>query len=170
MTQGAIDLVQAELSPPAELSLLLLKDTPYQQPKLIAIGRHGPPAPEHKIISNYTWWDNGDFICVSVPTKALLSGSASHQVQCCIKEMQIQCTVEVAFAGAQLTQHRLAIPHLHAAVQPGQSSFLFQWKITANVNSQYSSSLHHASLPYRQRCFERLPLSGQAMQSRLEIA
>lgn len=145
MTQGAIDLVQAELSPPAELSLLLLKDTPYQQPKLIAIGRHGPPAPEHKIISNYTWWDNGDFICVSVPTKALLSGSASHQVQCCIEEMQIQCTVEVAFAGAQLTQHRLAIPHLHAAVQPGQSSCFFNGKSlqTSTVNTAQASTMLH---------------------------
>ncbi|KAA6424798.1 MAG: hypothetical protein FRX49_04972 [Trebouxia sp. A1-2] len=79
MTQGAIDLVQAELSPPADHSLLLLKDTPYQQPDLIAIECHGPIAPEHKTISKYTWWDNGDFICVSVPTKALLLGSASHQ-------------------------------------------------------------------------------------------
>lgn len=122
MTQGAIDLVQAELSPPADLSLLLLKDTPYQQPKLIAIGSHEPTAPEHKTISKYTWWDNGDFICVSVPTEALLSGSASHQVQCCIKEMQIQCTTEVAFAGAQPIHHRLAVPYLHAAVQPEQSS------------------------------------------------
>lgn len=122
MTQGAIDLVQAELSPPADHSLLLLKDTPYQQPDLIAIECHGPIAPEHKTISKYTWWDNGDFICVSVPTKALLLGSASHQVQCYIEQMQMQCTVEVAFAGAQLIQHRLAIPHLHAAVQPEQSS------------------------------------------------
>ncbi|DBA81829.1 hypothetical protein WJX77_011080 [Trebouxia sp. C0004] len=79
MTQGAIDLVQAELLPPADSSLLLLKHTPYQQPKLIAIRCHGPTAPEHKTISNYTWWDNGDFIYVSVPTTALLFGSASHQ-------------------------------------------------------------------------------------------
>ena len=125
MTQGAIDLVQAELSPPADLSLLLLKDTPYQQPKLIAIRCQEPTAPEHKSISNYTWWDNGDFIYVSVPTKALLSGSASHQVQCYIKERQIQCRVEVAFAGAQPIHHRLAIPHLHAAVQPEQSPCFF---------------------------------------------
>ena len=138
MTQGAIDLVQAELSPPADHSLLLLKDAPYQQRKLIAIESHGPIAPEHKTISNYTWWDNGDFICVLVPTKALLSGSASHQVQCYIKEMQIQCSVEVAFAGAQLIHHRLGIPYLHAAVQPEQSSCFL------NGNSLQASTVNTA--------------------------
>ncbi|DBB16352.1 TPA: hypothetical protein ACH3X3_014649 [Trebouxia sp. C0006] len=144
MTQGAIDLVQAELSPPADLSLLLLKDTPYQQPQLIAVGCHEPTAPEHKTISNYTWWDSGDFICVSVPTEALLSGSASH-LQCCIKEMQIQCTIEVAFAGAQPTHHRLAVPYLHAAVQPEQSScFLNGSSLQASTVStaQASSMLY----------------------------
>ena len=144
MTQGAIDHVQAELSPPADLSLLLLKDTPYQQPQLIAVGCHEPTAPEHKTISNYTWWDSGDFICVSVPTEALLSGSASH-LQCCIKEMQIQCTIEVAFAGAQPTHHRLAVPYLHAAVQPEQSScFLNGSSLQASTVStaQASSMLY----------------------------
>ncbi len=147
MTQGAIDLVQAELSPPADLSLLLLKDTPYQQPQLIAVGCHEPTAPEHKTISNYTWWDSGDFICASVPTEALLSGSASHQVQCCIKEMQIQCTIEVAFAGAQLIHHRLAIPHLHAAVQPEQSScFLNGSSLQAStVSIAPASTMHYCN-------------------------
>ncbi|KAL0026662.1 hypothetical protein WJX79_002344 [Trebouxia sp. C0005] len=73
MTQGAIDLVQAELSPPADHSLLLLKDTPYQQPDLIAIECHGPIAPEHKTISKYTWWDNGDFIWSSAMSQSDLA-------------------------------------------------------------------------------------------------
>ncbi len=147
MTQGAIDLVQAEISPPADLSLLLLKDTPYQQAKLIAIRCHEPTAPEHKTISNYTWWDSGDFICVSVPTKALLSGSALHQVQCYIRERQILCTVEVAFAGAQLIHHRLTIPHLHAAVQPEQSScFLNGSSLQAStVSIAPASTMHYCN-------------------------
>ena len=166
MTQGAIDLVQAELSPPADDSLLLLEDTPYQQPKLIAIACHGPTAPEHKTISNYTWWDNGDFICVSVPTKALLSGSASHQVQCCIKERQIHCTVEVAFAAAQPIHHRMAIPHLHAAVQPEQSSCCLNGSSlqASTANTAQASSMHYcytdSSILKHSHCLDKLCSPG----------
>ena len=57
--------------------------------------------------------------------------------------MQIQCTVEVAFAGAQLIQHRLAVPYLHAAVQPEQSSCCLNGNSlqVSTVNTAQASSM-----------------------------
>lgn len=121
MTQGAIDLVQAELSPPALPSTLLLEYKPHTVLKLIATGPKSSQAPEHTVISKYTWWDEGDFVCISLPT-AILSASASHHVQCNVRAWQVHCSFHVASVGGQLVQHTLTLPRLYAAVQPQHSS------------------------------------------------
>lgn len=122
MTQGAIDLVQAELSPPALPASLLLEDKPHVLPELIATGPKASEAPEQTVISNNTWWDDGDFVCISLPTAMPLSASASHHVQCSVRAWQVHCSFQATNASGQLVQHRLTLPRLYAAVQPQHSS------------------------------------------------
>ena len=124
MTQGAIDLVQAELTPPPVPSLLLLQDMPHSAPKLVAKGCVTPKVPAHKVISDYTWWDDGKSVCISVPTDVYLPSTCplSQQAQCSISDHQLQIVLTVSGADGQLMQHRLNIPQLGGAVQPGRSS------------------------------------------------
>ena len=147
MTQGAIDLVQAELTPPLYSSLLLLHDKPYLLPKLIATEPTRPLAPAHRVISNYTWWNDGDFVCISLPTLGgchSVSATAPEQVQCCIGELHVKCIITAPDADGQQVQHRLNLPHLNGIIKPGQSSCLFNGQ-TVQLSGATTAACHAAS-------------------------
>ena len=123
MTQGAIDLAQAELATPVESAVLLLQNKPYLGPRLLAAQPVPTKTPLLQAIANYTWWDSKTSICISIPISAELSAGrlVPEQVQCNIQQQQLQCTITTSTAH-QIVQHRLSIAHLHAAIQPGQST------------------------------------------------
>ena len=123
MTQGAIDLAQAELMTPVKPAVLLLQNEQCLGPRLL----DAQPAQVQKTllqpIAYYTWWDSKRHICISIPVHAGISTEKLNpgQVQCDIQQQQLCCTITSRTAH-QLIQHRLCIPHLHACVQPEQSS------------------------------------------------
>ena len=125
MTQGAIDLAQAELMAPVKSALSLLQNKPCLEPRLL----DAQPAQAQKSllqpIAKYTWWDSKTQICISIPVRADISTKKldTGQVQCDIQQQQLHCTITSRTAH-QLIQHRLSIPHLHACVQPGRSTCL----------------------------------------------
>lgn len=123
MTQGAIDLAQAELSTPVESAILLVQNELHLGPRLLA----AQPAPTKALvpqtIANYTWWDSQTSVYISIPISAGISAGKliPGQVQCDIQQQQLQCTITSGTAHPVI-QHRLCISHLHAAIQPGLSS------------------------------------------------
>lgn len=69
MTQGAIDLVQAELERPSadHLLLLLEQGQPGEGPQLLGVSPAAQPAqPSQRSValSQYSWWDGGEAVCV----------------------------------------------------------------------------------------------------------
>ena len=125
MTQGAIDLAQAELIMPVESAVVLLQNELCLGPRLLDSQPAQAQKPLLQPIANYTWWDSKCHICISVPVHASISTEKLNpgQVQCCIQRQQLHCTITPS-APHPVTQHRLSIPHLRACVHPGQSTCL----------------------------------------------
>ena len=122
MTQGAIDLVQAQLKPPPFPSLRLLRDAPCPLPEVISTDKITRP-PQHKAILKYRWQDEGAFIGITIPKYAIppASDSSVQQFQCSIGSSHLQCTFQERGVDGLVTQHVFRIAHLHAPVQPEQS-------------------------------------------------
>ena len=125
MTQGAIDLVQAEMITPVESAVLLLQNKPCLGPRLLDTQPAQAQKPLLQPIADYTWWDSKSHICISVSIHTGISTEklSPGQVQCNIQQQQLHCTITPS-APHSLTQHRLSIRHLHACVHPGQSTCL----------------------------------------------
>ena len=119
MTQGAIDLVQAQLKPPPFPSLPLLQHVSSSLPELISTDEITRP-PQHKPITKYTWQDEGDFIGITIHKDAITSATAVYvqQIQCSTGPSHLQCTIQETAKDGVVTQHVLRIAHLHAPVQP----------------------------------------------------
>lgn len=138
MTQGAIDLAQAELFTPVESSTLLLQSKACQGPQLLATQPAVIQKPLLQPLANYTWWDSNTHICISIPISAKVSPQKlrREQVQCIVQQQQLHCTITANKA----RQYRLSIPHLHACVQPGQSTCLLDGQtvlLTRNTSSPF---------------------------------
>ena len=152
MTQGAIDLVQAELTMPGEPAVLLLQHKPCKGPELLATQPAPPKAQLPKAITKYTWWDSKDFISISIPVSADLAAGKqlTQQVQCSIQEHQLHCTFTQT-AGQCSVQHRLALHNLTSAVRPAQSICLVDGQpVPLNATTPLpldASPPHHPALP-----------------------
>lgn len=123
MTQGAIDLAQAELFTPLDSSVLLLQSKACQGPQLLATQPALVQKPLLQPLANYTWWDSDTHVCIYIPISAEVSPDklSLQQVQCMVQQQQLHCTITASKAH-QPIQYRLSIPRLHACVQPGQST------------------------------------------------
>ena len=152
MTQGAIDLAQAELITPVESAVLLLQNKLCLGPRLLAAQPAQVQKPLLRPIANYKWWDSKIHIYISIPINADISTEKLNpgQVQCNIQHQQLHCTITPS-AAHPVVQHRLSIPHLHACIQPGQSTcllngqtVLLEHNAPAPIGS--GSQAHHAAL------------------------
>lgn len=180
MTQGAIDLAQAELSTPAESALLLLQHEPYLGPRLLDAQPVSTKNPMLQAIAKYTWWDSKASVHICIPIGADISAEKliPGQVQCSIQQQQLHCTI-TASTGHRVIQHKLSIPHLHAAIQPGLSTCLLDGQpVLLDQNTTppvpSCSQTHHPALQYAEdtnrgallkQCKPMPPSSPQAHNS-----
>lgn len=116
MTQGAIDLVQAELERPSAETLLLLLEEQEERasagPQLLGNAEVGikEPAPTVAPLARYTWWDGGEVVCIRLdltPCRQQLqrlaagalgpaaagSGQAPIQITCSFRQHSLQLTL-----------------------------------------------------------------------------
>ena len=137
---------------PEEPAVPLLQHKPCKVPELLATQPVQAKAQLPKAITHYTWWDSKDFISISIPVSADLSPCKllPQQVQCCIQEELLQCTITQT-AGHQGLQHRLSLQQLTSAVRPAQSICLVDGQsVPLNPNPlsfSDASLVCHPSLP-----------------------
>lgn len=158
--------------------MLLLQSKACRGPQLLATQPALVQRPLLQPLANYTWWDSRTHICISIPISAEVSPEklSLQQVQCIVQQQQLHCTI-TASKSHQTTQYRLLIPHLHACVQPGQSTCLLDGQtvlLTQNTlaPSPIGSQTHLAALqsaeesmtwPLMQQC-KTLPQSSMQTQ------
>lgn len=123
MTQGAIDLVQAELARPAADRQLLLEggsgdSGSSSTPRLLAV--HPPAAgpPLARSLQEYTWWDSGRTVCVQLDVQL------SQQQLACLapcgtaKELHLRWRISPRSLHLQLAS---VSPSLPATVEGGEA-------------------------------------------------
>ncbi|KAI3438268.1 hypothetical protein D9Q98_000703 [Chlorella vulgaris] len=138
MTQGAIDLVQAQLELPSAQGLLLLSAGGAQPPQLLPHTsgdeqRHAATTVQYRPLHRYSWTDEGDSIMLKLPVQQLRQGSSTGSVllTCSFAEGALDLRLEpVDSQGAEVsgssasrpTPYRLLVRPLRAAVVPGSCS------------------------------------------------
>lgn len=127
MTQGAIDLVQAELGDFPQTDLLLLQDKPYVTPISIAAHQLVQQAAIIQPIDSYTWRDTGTHICISIPVPAALSSRAT--AECDVQRQTLSITLSSSDAHGQ-PMYSLRLHPLFSEVKPEACSCLLNgWPV-----------------------------------------
>ena len=124
MTQGAIDLVQAELTLPLNPAVPLLQHMPAGSgPKLLFTELVSAKPLQSVAITEYTWWDSKKDVCISFSVGAPVTAGRllPGQVRCSIEEQRLDCTI-LLNADSHTMQHKLTVPYLLDAVQPAMSA------------------------------------------------
>ena len=149
MTQGAIDLVQAELSQQPAERLQLLLDSPIAGPKRLAAEQtHVSPALAQPI-AKYSWWDTGSTVCISIPASSISPHKAltSDSTQFSLQPEHLSITIASQSAPGQPEQRRLKINRLYAVVRPEASSCYINGCLLQHPYSSCSFSVPHKSDP-----------------------
>ena len=115
MTQGAIDLVQAELGDFPQSDLLLLQDKPYIPPVSIAARQPAKQAAIPQRLDSYTWRDTGGLICISIPIPTALSSRAT--AECDVQRQALHVTIPSSQTSAQ-PRYSLKLHPLFSEVKP----------------------------------------------------
>lgn len=127
MTQGAIDLVQAQLEQPARVALLLGADAGPQPPRLLATSERDVAAAEAataaapRSLQQYRWLDDGGSVRVEVPVDQIPLGcsAAGASVTCSIAADRLDllvCTLPAPAAEEEPSSHGS-----HSAAPDGSS-------------------------------------------------
>jgi hypothetical protein len=126
MTQGAIDLVQAQLELGRRTALLKLGLGDETQPQLLQIAalnaQQSPEAPVYQPIHQYQWSDAGNKVQLEIPVQQLELGDRSCTVLTCkftasVLDMQLAVHSKDCITPASRWFRLLANP-LHAGVLP----------------------------------------------------
>ena len=129
MTQGAIDLVQYELTkidPDQEVNrdrLDQARGVQRKPPELISTAKTNPSDKVSRI-ENFTWWDAGEVVHIQIDRKSLLE-ARYRETSCEFNERSL--TVKVPrFATSSQPRHTfvLQLRRLYAPVRVGESSFI----------------------------------------------
>lgn len=118
MTQGAIDLVQAELNDFLPSQPLLLQDKPQAGPTYIATRQPATRTPMTQLINSYSWWDAGAHVCLSIPIPATYLGCTA---EICAQRQAVRITFQSASADKEAV-HTLSIDPLYAEIRPEASA------------------------------------------------
>ena len=134
MTQGAIDLVQAELEGPQEEEpplLLGLGAEEQRGPLLLADAPAPAPAPPAALpLAQYRWWQQGGCVCLEVPLTGISGGGgglgqpASLSLELRLTAASLDLTLCTPDAGGlpPAAQRRLSVSPLWGAIDPARSS------------------------------------------------
>lgn len=130
MTQGAIDLVQAELERPAVATPAPLLALSASRPQLVGSSAGAPLERSLAVqqLQRYRWWDGGEVVHVEVPLEQLgAGGGGTVSMQCCFSahSCALQLSVQpqgVGAAQAPAVAHRLQAGPLHGAIEPAACS------------------------------------------------
>ena len=136
MTQGAIDLVQAQLERPATPDLPLLVAAADRAPQLLAAPEEqtAPAAPLPRPFQRYSWTDAGSAIQLELPVQQmeLGGGGGTMQLTCSFGHDSLDLLVAGNAGGTDghivrgkasgAASYRLLVRPLHAAVVPERCS------------------------------------------------
>lgn len=161
MTQGAIDLVQAQLEQPARAALLLGAGAGFQLPRLLATSETDVAAAEAATaatpcpLQHYRWLDDSGSVRVEVPVDQILVGcaAAGASVTCSIAADRLDllvCTLPAPAADEEPCSHGT-----HGAA-PDRSS-LPASGTAGPCHRLLLHPLHAAVVPLDCRCYVRGP-------------
>lgn len=141
MTQGAIDLVQAQLEPPPAPPPLLTGSSGLGPRLLQASAEAGlpvPAAPPPRPLQQYRWVDEDAAVCLEVPTEQMQLGAAGATVSCSVQADRLELVVATSCGSpeagvdggrsgsgstaAQAASYWLLVHPLQAAVVPDRCS------------------------------------------------
>lgn len=117
MTQGAIDLVQTELSDFPSNEQPLLPDKPYSGPTSIVACQPAESLSITQPVDSYSWWDTASHVCISIRTPAAF---ASCTAECHVQRQALRLVIKSGCASSQAVQ-LLKLDPLHSAVKPAFS-------------------------------------------------